>query len=143
MAIGSQNTQANTGTKKTYDPLPDGEYLVKLDRATEGPTKNGDGTKVATSFKVQEGDSKGRLIFHDFLMSHSNPATNYQDAVKIGKEKLSKCLKAMGVNGGFDAIGNDASQVENYIGSDLILSVGVEFKAGFKPKNVIKKWIRS
>lgn len=138
MAIGSQNTQANTGTKKTYDPLPDGEYLVKLDRVSEKPTKNGAGSFVSASFKVQEGDFKERLIFHNFLITHTNPK-----AAEIGKEQLSKCLKAMGVNGGFDAIGNDASQVENYIGNDLILNVGVEFSAGYAPRNKVKKWIRS
>ena len=138
MAITNQATHTNTGEKKVYPPLPDGDYLVSFDRASEQATKKGDGSYVKASFKVVEGDYKGRLLFNYFLITHSNPK-----AAQIGKEQLSKCLKAMGVVNGFEGIGNDATQLESFVGKELIVKVGIEAGTnGYSDRNKIQKWIR-
>ena len=51
-------------------------------------------------------------------------------------------LKAMNVNGGFEAIGQDASQLSEFFGQELILEVTVENDATYGANNKIKKWIR-
>ena len=138
MAIASQNTQTSTGEKKSYDPIPNGNYLVTFDRVSEVATKKGDGSFVKASFKVEEGDHKGRLIFTNFLINHSNPK-----AASIGKEQLSKCLKALGVYKGFEGIGNDATQLESFIGRELIVELGIEAGTnGYSDRNKVKKWVR-
>lgn len=136
MTIGSA-TQEASGEKKKYDPLPDGNYLVAMDRVSEEATKAGTGSFVKSSFKVLEGDYKDRLIFHNFLITHTNPK-----AASIGKEQLSKCLKAIGVSGGFDALGNDTSQLEGFLGKELIVNVGTENNATYGARNKVKKWVR-
>ena len=138
MAITNQATHSNAGEKKTYSPIPDGDYLVTFDRVSEQATKNGTGSYVKASFKVGEGDYKGRLLFNNFLINHSNPK-----AAQIGKEQLSKCLKAMGIVNGFEGIGNDATQLESFVGKELIVKVGTEAGTnGYADRNKIQKWIR-
>ena len=136
MTIGS-STQSTSNVKKKYDPLPEGRYLVTLDRAEEVATKAGTGSYVKSSFKVLDGDSKGRLVFHNFLINHPTAR-----AAQIGREQITKMLKAMNVNGGFEAIGQDASQLSEFFGQELILEVTVENDATYGANNKIKKWIR-
>ena len=127
--------------KKNYDPIPQGEYLVKAGRFTEKSTKAGNGTLVAATFEVLEGDNAGRLLFHNFLIAHTNPK-----AAEIGQDQLSKYLKAVGVKGGFAELGNDVTQLENYLNRALTVSVVIE-EGSAKPdggnyadRNKITKW---
>lgn len=138
MGITTQATQAATGEKKEYPLLPDGDYVVVMDRVSENPTKKGDGSYVKASFKIGEGEFKGRLLFNNFLINHPNPK-----ASQIGKEQLDKCLKALGVYNGFAGVGHDTTQLESFLGKELIVNVGVEEGTnGYKDRNKIKKWIR-
>ena len=136
MQIGS-STQTIGGEKKKYDPLPDGRYLVSFDRAEEVATKAGNGSYVKSSFKVLDGESKGRLIFHNFLINHPTAR-----AAHIGREQITKMLKALNVGGGFEALGGDASQLEGYLGQELVLEVTTRNDATYGASNVVKKWIR-
>lgn len=139
MSIQNQATQADTGAKKVYNPLPDGDYIVKLDRVLEKPTKKGDGTLVKANFRVENGEHEGRLIFEQFLINHPNPK-----AAQIGKERISKMLKAFGVVNGFEGIGNDASKLEGFIGQMLLVNVGLEVSKNeaYADRNIIKKWVK-
>ena len=114
--------------KKTYDPIPQGEYLVKAGRFTEKATKNGTGAYVAGTFEVLEGDNAGRLIFHNFLIKHNNPK-----AAEIGQDQLSKYLKAVGVKGGFGELGNDVTALESYLNKALTVKVVIE-KGSARPE---------
>lgn len=139
MAINSQAAQTENATKKVYDPLPEGDYVVKLDRVFEKPTNAGDGTLVKANFRVETGEHVGRLIFEQFLINHPNA-----QAATIGKEQLSKMLTAMGVVGGFEGLGNDASQIEGFVGQTLLANVGIEISKNpkYKDRNKIKKWVK-
>ena len=95
---------AQTQEKKTYDPLPDGEYVVALNRVTEKQTKNGSGSYIDASFSITEGDYEKRLVFHTFLINHTS-----SKAQSIGREQLDKFLKSVGINGGFGVFGAFAS----------------------------------
>ena len=48
----------------------------------------------------------------------------------------------MNVNGGFEAIGQDASQLSEFFGNELILEVTVKEDEVYGSSNAIKKWIR-
>lgn len=103
-------SSSNTETEKVkYEPIPEGEYLLRMNRIEEKAIKSGVGTLLSAGFEVINGDHKGRLIFHNFIVEHSNPK-----AEEIGTDQLDKYLKAVGVSDGLDAINNDRTELENY-----------------------------
>ena len=137
MAIQGIKTQTNLGDKKSYEPLPDDSYTVSLNRVGEKSTKAGNGTMIDVSFQVVDGEFKNRLIWDSFLISHSNPR-----AAGIGLQRLDSMLKSIGVYGGFEALGNDSSQLEEFIGRQFIVNTAIESNPGYKPRNVVKKYSR-
>ena len=137
MAIQGVQTQISSGEKKSYEPLPDDSYTVSLNRVAEKSTKAGNGTLVDVSFQVTDGEFKNRLIWDSFLISHPNPK-----AAGIGLQRLDSMLKSMGVYGGFEALGNDSSQLESFIGKEFIVNTAVESNPGYKTRNVVKKYSR-
>ena len=132
-----ENVQTQSAEKKSYEPLDDDNYTVSLNRVGEKSTKAGNGTLIDVSFQVTDGEFKNRLIWDSFLISHPNPK-----AAGIGLQRLDKMLKSIGVHGGFEAFGNDSSQLEQFIGKELIVFTNVERTPGYKPRNVIKKYSR-
>ena len=136
MAIQGVSTQS-LGEKKNYEPLPDDSYTVSLNRIGEKSTKKGDGTMVNVSFQVSDGDFKNRLIWDSFLISHPNAK-----AAGIGLQRLDSMLKSIGVHGGFEALGNDSTHLEQFIGKEFIVNTAVESNPGYKPRNIVKKYSR-
>jgi hypothetical protein len=132
-----ENVQTQSNEKKAYEPLADDNYTVSLNRVGEKSTKAGNGTLIDVSYQVTDGEFKNRLIWDSFLISHPNPK-----AAGIGLQRLDKMLKSIGVYGGFEALGNDSTQLEQFIGKELIVFTNVESNPGFKPRNVIKKYSR-
>tara|TARA_B100000214_G_C23809068_1_gene554063 strand:- start:114 stop:533 length:420 start_codon:yes stop_codon:yes gene_type:complete len=128
--------------KKTYDPVPAGEYVVALNRVNEKATKNGKGTQVEASFSITEGDYSKRLLFHSFLINHTGSEKS-EIAQQIGREQLDKFLKSVGVNGGFESLGYDAMALEPLVGKELLVNAVIEPGTnGYKDRNKIKKFIR-
>ena len=132
-----ENVQTQSTEKKSYEPLNDDNYTVSLNRVGEKSTKAGNGTLIDVSFQVTDGEFKNRLIWDSFLISHPNAK-----AAGIGLQRLDSMLKSMGVHGGFEALGNDSSQLEQFIGKELIVFTNIERSPGYKPRNVIKKYSR-
>tara|TARA_Y100000816_G_scaffold182776_1_gene132346 strand:+ start:2052 stop:2468 length:417 start_codon:yes stop_codon:yes gene_type:complete len=137
MAIQGIQTQNQSGEKKSYEPIPDDSYTVSLNRIREKSTKAGNGTLIDVSFQVTDGDFKNRLVWDSFLISHPNAK-----AAGIGLQRLDSMLKSMGVHGGFEALGNDSSQLEQFVGKEFIINTAVENNPGYKPRNVVKKYSR-
>ena len=138
MAIHGVNTQG-IGEKKTYEPIPNDSYTVKLDRFQEKETKAKNGIMIDVSFRVQDGEFKNRLVWTSFLISHPNAK-----AAGIGLQKLDSMLKSMGVYGGFEALGNDSSQLEELKDKEFIINTDIEIPTDprYKPRNVVKKYSR-
>ena len=130
MAIQGIQTQ-ETGEKKVYAPLPDDSYTVSLNRISEKSTKAGNGTMINVSFQVSDGEFKNRLIWDSFLISHPNVK-----AAGIGLQRLDSMLKSIGVHGGFEALGNDSTQLEQFIGKEFIVNTAVESNPGYKPRKI-------
>jgi len=123
MAIGS--VQKNVGEKKVYTPLVEGQYSATLQRIKEVPTKKGDGMYLDATFEVAEGENKGRLLFHKFLIDHPS-----EKAVEIGKEQLDRFLQAAGVNGGLEGIGFDMSADTLSEFADKLVVTNVKIEPG-------------
>lgn len=134
------NVQAQE--KKSYEPVPAGEYVVALNRVKEKATKAGNGSFVEASFTITEGDYNKRLIFHSFLINHTGGEKS-ELAQSIGREQLDRFLKSVGVNGGFDSLGNDSMALESLVGKELLVNAVIEpGTKGYKDRNKITKFIR-
>jgi hypothetical protein len=136
-----------TDGKPTFQPLPAGDYLVRMNRFEEKPTKNGAGTIISSGFEVVQGEQKGRLIFHNFLVEHTNPK-----AQEIGNKQLDEYLKAVGVADGLEGINYDRSLLEQWTEIPFIAVVNVKdpesYKAAdgstkkSKARNELKKFMK-
>lgn len=112
----------SNGNKPEFQPLEKGEYLVRMTSKglEEKPTKNGKGILISAGFEVVNGDNKGRLIFHNFLVEHTSAK-----AQEIGNTQLDEYLKAVGA-GGLEGINNDRTLLEQWTEIPFIAKVGVE-----------------
>lgn len=110
---------AKTFTKGDFEPLSDGDYLVRMNRVEVKPCNNG--RMVSAGFQVVNGEAKGRLVFENFLIEHTS-----DKAVEIGTEKLGKYLEAIGVEGGLEGIAHDYEQLSDYLESPFIATLKTE-----------------
>lgn len=123
----------NTGEKKTYLPLAPALYTVQLKNAEERTTKKGDGMYIDSTFEVVEGEHRGRLIFHKFLLEHPSAK-----AADIGKQQLDKFLKAVGVSDGFSGIDYDSNRIGEAGNRMVVANVKIEKGTnGYKDRNKI------
>lgn len=94
-----------------FELLPLGDYLVEIREADTKDNKAGNGTYLALTFEVIDGDHHGRRIWENLTLSHPT-----QTAVDIGKAKLKRLIKTLGFNGI-----NDSSELQ---GCQLQIKVG-------------------
>ena len=121
---------SETTEKPTFQPLDAGDYLVRLNRFNEKTTKNGAGKIISAGFEVVSGESKGRLIFHNFL--------------------VDDYLKAVGA-GGLEGINNDRTLLEQWTEIPFVAVVNIEDAKSYqaadgtmkqsKARNNIKKFM--
>ena len=121
-----------TGTKKKFDPIPSDSYLVRMNRIEEVTTKAGTGVMLKAGFEVINGDQKGRLVFHNFLVEHTNPK-----AAEIGLEQLDRYLGAVGIGGGFEELGYDRGALQNYTEIPFTAKVGIQSNEQYGDQNKI------
>ena len=126
-----------TQSKKTFEPLSEGDYLVRMNRLNEKTSKAGN-LMLSAGFEVikkvgTDAEGENRLIFENFLLEHTN-----ENAVKISRDRISKYLKAVGVDGGLESLGEDVSKVTDFLEIPFIASVKIqEGSNGFGPSNKI------
>lgn len=83
-------------------------------------------------------EGKKRLIFDNLILEHSNPKVE-----EITISKVDKYLKAVGVEGGFDEIGNDFTKLSDYTELPFIAAVGIQAGTnGYADSNRIKAYKR-
>lgn len=130
---------------KTFEPLTEGDYLVRMTSCEEQTTKSGTGKYLKTCFQVVRGlkdEDKGRLIFANFNIENAN-----KKAVDIGEKQLHHFLKAVGEPEGLKAIDKDYGRLSDYLelpfiatvkikeGTDYVNKDGVKVEG--KPQNII------
>lgn len=122
-------------TKKRYEPIPEDTYLLRMNRIEEVQTKAGTGTMLKAGFEVVNGEQKGRLVFHNFLVEHTNPK-----AAEIGLEQLDRYLKAVGVKSGFEGLNFDRSILGEYTEIPFLGAVKIETNHEYGDSNRIVKF---
>jgi hypothetical protein len=139
------STATTNSTEQKYAPIPEGEYLVRMQRINEKTTKAGD-PALSVSFQVMqkigdtedESKTKNRLLFDYLVLEHSNPKVT-----QITRERVDKYLKAVGESNGIDGIGGDFSKLSNYLETPLIAKVAVKDDGkGYGPSNKITSFKR-
>lgn len=130
--VMSVQTQGNVADKKVYIPLEEGTYTVKLTKSVEKPTKAGNGAYLDATFEVVEGSNAGRLIFQKFLIDHPS-----EKAVEIGKDQLSKFLKAVGIREGLSGIENDTNRINEFTNLLVNAKVKIEKNDQYGDRNKI------
>lgn len=136
---------SNTNGKPEFKPLEPGDYLVRMNRFEEKPTKNGAGKIISAGFEVVSGEQKGRLVFHNFLVEHTSAK-----AEEIGNKQLDQYLQAVGA-GGLEGINNDRTLLEQWTEIPFTAVVSVEEPKTYKKadgssgtskaRNAIKKFM--
>jgi Protein of unknown function (DUF669) len=131
--------------KPEFKPLDAADYMLRLSRFEEKATKNGKGVLISAGFEVVNGDSKGRLVFHNFLVEHTSPK-----AQEIGNGQLDEYLKAVGA-GGLEGINNDRTLLEQWTEIPFVGVLGIEEPREYtaadgtqqtsKARNKIKKFM--
>lgn len=79
--------------KEEFKPIPNGTYLALIEKSEVSATKAGTGKRLNLTFQIiDEGEYKGRKIFHGLNIENPNPT-----AVEIALTELSAICHAVGV----------------------------------------------
>jgi len=86
---------------RKFDPLPDGDYPVVIEKVSVKDHKNGSGRAANFQLKVTDGDHKGRVIFDGIGVYYKDADTDIkkEQAQQIGRAQLAGLLEAIGKKG--------------------------------------------
>lgn len=73
-------------------PLPAGTYLAHITESDVQPLKSGNGEGLKLTFEVIDGQQKGRKVWENLNIRHSN-----EDTQRIAQSQLSALCHAVGV----------------------------------------------
>lgn len=119
-----------------FEPLPEGEYTVKVDSTELKATKNGTGQFIKTAFVVLAPKFQGRKLFHNFNIINEN-----SEAMRIGKQQLKALMQSSGLTQEQINQFNDTDQL---IGLTCNVTVGIEKGQGnYGPQNRIKRFLKA
>ena len=76
----------------SFEPIPEGQYVVILESSDLKTTKAGDGQYLKCSFQVIDGDYKGRKVVMNMNIENKNDT-----ARNIGRSQLNALCKAANV----------------------------------------------
>ena len=129
--------EAATTEKSRFEALPDGDYLVRMQTLVEKKTKAGDDMLTA-KFQIVKGPdgvdgAKNRIIFENFVMTHKNPKVT-----EISTKKLNNYAEAIGINGGIDNLKNGVGDLQDYLETPFIATLGTGKEYNGNIPNIIK-----
>lgn len=113
---------------KSFDPIPDGDYKLRIVDCQDKPTKNGAGKMLEFRLTVHGPSHVGRVIFERVIYKHTS-----KEAEKIGRAKINEIMAATGVQ--------RFRKPEDVIGKAVIGKVRTEPGSnGYEPRNKIVKY---
>jgi len=77
---------------EVFNPIPTGEYPAAIVESEMKPVKSGNGNYMKLTFQIIEGEFKGRKLWDQLCLQHTNAVT-----VEIAQRKLSAICHAVGV----------------------------------------------
>ena len=125
----SDVTPDTGATGGSYDPIPEGEYVLKALDAEEKTTSAGTGSYIKAKFEVVKGEYTGRLIWQNFNIN--NPS---EKAQRIGRQQLVAWAAACGKP--------DADDTDKLLEKPFTAAVSVEKGTGsYADSNRIKAFL--
>ena len=116
-------------TGGSYDPIPEGEYILKALDAEEKTTSAGTGSYIKAKFEVVKGEFAGRLIWQNFNIN--NPS---EKAQRIGRQQLVAWSTACGKP--------DADDTDKLLEKPFRAAVSIEKgTGGYADSNRIKAFL--
>lgn len=75
-----------------FEPIPNGWYLAQIIDSEMKPPASGDGMMLVLKWEILDGNYKGRILFDNLCLQHTNPQT-----VKLAQKALAGIRHATGV----------------------------------------------
>lgn len=111
-----------------YEPIPEGNYILKALDAEEKKTASG-GTMITAKFEVVKGEHAGRLLWQNFNIVNKSPT-----AQSIGRGQIVAWAHACGKP--------NADDTDKLLGKPFAASVGIDpAKNGYTASNKIKAFL--
>jgi hypothetical protein len=127
--FGFDVSEVEVSAPAEYDPIPEGDYILKAVDAEEKETSRGDGTYIKVKFEVAKGEHAGRLLWQNFNIV--NPS---EKAQRIGRQQLVAWATACGKP--------NVDDTDKLLGKPFGASVAIEpGKNGYKASNRIKVFL--
>jgi hypothetical protein len=127
--FGFNTSEVDPAAPAEYDPIPDGEYVLKALDAEEKETSRGDGSYIKAKFEVVKGEYAGRLLWQNFNIN--NPS---EKAQRIGRQQLVAWATACGKP--------DADDTDKLLEKPFRAAVSIEKgTGGYKDSNRIKAFL--
>lgn len=113
----------------SYDPIPEGEYVLEAVEAEEKQTKDGTGSYINVKFEVVRGEYAGRLLWNIFNVNNKS-----EKAQNIGRQQLVAWASACGKP--------DADDTDKLLGKTFRAEVKIEKgTGGYSDQNRIKTFL--
>jgi len=113
----------------SYDPIPEGEYVLKALDAEEKTTSAGTGSYIKVKFEVVKGEYSGRLIWQNFNVN--NPS---EKAQRIGRQQMVAWATACGKP--------DADDTDKLLEKPFTAAVSIEKgTGGYSDSNRVKAFL--
>jgi hypothetical protein len=127
--FGFDVTEVEVSAPVEYDPIPEGEYILKAVDAEEKATSRGDGSYIKVKYEVVKGEYAGRLLWQNFNVN--NPS---EKAQRIGRQHLVAWATACGKP--------NVDDTDKLLGKPFAATVVIEpGTGGYKPSNKIKVFL--
>jgi len=126
--FGFDTSEVDVNVQGSFDPMPEGEYILEATEAEEKQTKAGTGSYLSVTFKVSQPEFNGRKVWMNFNIN--NPS---EKAQAIGRQQLVAWATAAGKA--------NASDSDQLIGRKFKCVLGIEKSAGYSDKNNIKAFL--
>lgn len=129
--FGFDTTEVDVSAPAEYDPIPEGEYVLKALDAEEKSTSRGDGSYIKAKFEVVKGEYAGRLLWQNFNIN--NPSDKAQ---RIGRQQIVAWATACGKP--------EADDTDKLLEKPFRAAVVIEpGNNGYKANNKIKAFLFS
>lgn len=127
--FGFDVTEIEVSAPAEYDPIPEGEYILKAVDAEEKATSRGDGSYFKVKFEVVRGEHAGRLLWQNFNVN--NPS---EKAQRMARQQIAAWAIACGKP--------NADDTDKLLGKPFAATVVIEpGTGGYKPSNKIKVFL--
>lgn len=119
---------------KSFDVLPKGDYMVRIDKAELKESKNNSANQyINLELTVMQGKYEDRKVFSMINIINQN-----EKAAAIGRSQLKQLLIATGeAKEGDKIIFKDPAVL---VMNTCVATVGIQTQEGFEPKNVVKAY---